>query len=55
MPNTTLAEYFREIDEVSEAVGYLDISFFRRLFKRLTGLTPGKYRRMFQPLQLANT
>jgi transcriptional regulator GlxA family with amidase domain len=40
------------IDEVSEAVGYLDISFFRRLFKRLTGLTPGQYRRMFQPLQL---
>ena len=25
------------IDEVSEAIGYLDISFFRRLFKRLTG------------------
>jgi len=40
------------MDEVSEAVGYLDISFFRRLFKRLTGLTPGQYRRMFQPLQL---
>jgi len=41
------------IDEVSEAVGYLDISFFRRLFKRLTGLTPSQYRRMFQPLQLS--
>ena len=41
------------IDEVSEAVGYLDISFFRRLFKRLTGLPPGQYRRMFQPMQLA--
>ena len=42
------------IDAVSEAVGYLDISFFRRLFKRLTGLTPGQYRRMFQPIRLAN-
>ena len=42
------------IDEVSAEVGYLDISFFRRLFKRLTGLTPGQYRRMFQPLRLAN-
>ncbi len=41
------------IDAVSEAVGYLDISFFRRLFKRLTGLPPGQYRRMFQPLQYA--
>ena len=43
------------IDEVSAAVGYLDISFFRRLFKRLTGLTPSQYRRMFQPLRLAQT
>ena len=42
------------IDEVSAAVGYLDISFFRRLFKRLTGLTPGQYRRMFQPFRLAH-
>ena len=38
------------IEAVGEAVGYMDISFFRRLFKRLTGLTPGKYRRMFQPM-----
>lgn len=42
------------IDEVSEAVGYLDTSFFRRLFKRLTGMPPGQYRRMFQPLQFAH-
>jgi transcriptional regulator GlxA family with amidase domain len=36
------------IDEISADVGYLDCSFFRRLFKRLTGLTPSNYRRMFQ-------
>jgi len=36
------------IEEVSAAVGYQDVSFFRRLFKRLTGLSPGQYRRMFQ-------
>lgn len=36
------------VDEISEDVGYEDHSFFRRLFKRLTGLTPGQYRRMFQ-------
>lgn len=41
------------IDEISNAVGYMDISFFRRLFKRLTGLPPGQYRRMFQPLEIA--
>ena len=36
------------IEEVSEEVGYMDVSFFRRLFKRLTGLSPGQYRRMFK-------
>jgi transcriptional regulator GlxA family with amidase domain len=40
------------IDEVSEEIGYMDVSFFRRLFKRLTGLSPGQYRRMFQPMKL---
>jgi transcriptional regulator GlxA family with amidase domain len=35
------------VDEVSAQAGYADASFFRRLFKRLTGLTPGQYRRMF--------
>ena len=41
------------IEEVSAEVGYLDVSFFRRLFKRLTGLSPGQYRRMFQPIEKA--
>ncbi|MGD2172634.1 MAG: helix-turn-helix domain-containing protein [Gammaproteobacteria bacterium] len=36
------------IEEVSAEVGYQDVSFFRRLFKRLTGLSPGQYRRMFR-------
>ena len=35
------------VDDISAEVGYMDVSFFRRLFKRLTGLTPNKYRRMF--------
>ena len=38
------------IEEISERVGYSDASFFRRLFKRLTGLTPSHYRRFFQPV-----
>lgn len=37
-------------DDISVEVGYEDHSFFRRLFKRLTGLTPSQYRRMFQPV-----
>lgn len=42
------------VDEISLAVGYLDRSFFRRLFKRRTGLTPSQYRRMFQPVSGAS-
>jgi len=38
------------VDEVSAAVGYEDASFFRRLFRRLTGVAPSQYRRMFQPI-----
>jgi transcriptional regulator GlxA family with amidase domain len=38
------------VDEISAEVSYEDPSFFRRLFKRLTGLTPSQYRRMFQPV-----
>lgn len=38
------------VAEISAAVGYEDISFFRALFRRLTGLTPGQYRRLFQPI-----
>jgi len=36
------------VEGVSERVGYEDASFFRRLFKRRTGLTPAAYRRLFQ-------
>ncbi len=39
------------IEDISERAGYSDASFFRRLFKRLTGLTPGHYRRFFQPIR----
>ena len=38
------------VDEISVDVSYEDPSFFRRLFKRRTGLTPSQYRRMFQPV-----
>jgi len=36
------------VDDISADVGYEDPSFFRRLFKRRTGLTPGQYRQMFR-------
>jgi transcriptional regulator GlxA family with amidase domain len=37
------------IEEIAVEVGYENVAFFRRLFKRSTGLTPGEYRKMFQP------
>lgn len=43
----------RAVDEISVDVSYEDRSFFRRLFKRRTGLTPSQYRRMFQPIARA--
>jgi transcriptional regulator GlxA family with amidase domain len=42
------------IEEVSAEVGYMDVSFFRRLFKRLCGLSPGQYRNMFKTVDLAD-
>ena len=35
------------VDEISWKVGYEDASFFRRVFKRITGMTPSAYRRKF--------
>ena len=37
-------------DQVAHMIGYEDPAFFRRLFKRRTGVTPGRYRRQFQTL-----
>jgi transcriptional regulator GlxA family with amidase domain len=38
------------VENVAAAAGYENQAFFRRLFRRLTGLTPGDYRRMFRSL-----
>jgi transcriptional regulator GlxA family with amidase domain len=36
------------IDEISADIGYENAAFFRRLFKRVTRLTPGAYRKRFR-------
>ncbi len=36
------------VDEISWQVGYEDSAFFRRLFKRTTGLPPGAYRKRYR-------
>ncbi len=38
-------------DDISAEVGYQDPSFFRRLFSQRTGMTPGRYRQMFQRIK----
>lgn len=43
----------RPVDEISYDIGYEDASFFRRLFRRRTGVAPVQYRRVFKPVHLA--
>jgi transcriptional regulator GlxA family with amidase domain len=43
------------VENISYAVGYEDTSFFRRLFKRRTSLTPSQYRRLFEPVMRSGT
>ncbi|WP_159084683.1 GlxA family transcriptional regulator [Dongshaea marina] len=37
----------KSFDEISSDVGYENVSFFRRLFKKHTGLTPADYQKKF--------
>lgn len=43
------------VDSISYAVGYEDPASFRRLFKRITGVAPGTYRRKLQLPAFART
>lgn len=38
----------RPIEEIACDVGYSDLASFRRLFRKIAGLTPGDYRRRFR-------
>jgi transcriptional regulator GlxA family with amidase domain len=42
-----LEEEHVTVQEVCSAVGYGDLAFFRDLFRRHTGMTPGQYRKKF--------
>jgi len=43
------------IDDVGYQVGYEDAAFFRRLFRRTTGLSPAAYRRKYKGIGAATT
>jgi transcriptional regulator GlxA family with amidase domain len=38
------------LDQIVEKIGYSDVSAFRRLFARTTGLSPAQYRQRFKRL-----
>jgi transcriptional regulator GlxA family with amidase domain len=40
------------VQTISTRVGYEDVAFFRRLFRRLTSMTPAEYRAHFAPLHV---
>jgi transcriptional regulator GlxA family with amidase domain len=42
------------VQQVANAVGYDDVSFFRALFKRVTGMTPADYRARFASMAVRN-
>jgi transcriptional regulator GlxA family with amidase domain len=44
-----LEETASPLDDIVVESGYAEVSSFRRLFQRLTGLTPSQYRRLFRP------
>ncbi len=43
------------VEDVGYAVGYEDPTFFRRLFRRTTGMTPAAYRKRFKPIAAGST
>ncbi|MBD3331272.1 helix-turn-helix domain-containing protein [candidate division GN15 bacterium] len=45
----------QSVDEISWEVGYEDPAFFRRLFKRITQMTPGAYRKRFRVPELTRS
>jgi transcriptional regulator GlxA family with amidase domain len=38
----------KPVEEIAQEVGYADLASFRRLFRRLAGMSPGDYRRNLQ-------
>jgi transcriptional regulator GlxA family with amidase domain len=41
------------VEAIAQQTGYEDPTSFRRLFKRLAGVTPGRYRKRFQLMRLS--
>ncbi|MDR1192736.1 MAG: AraC family transcriptional regulator [Peptococcaceae bacterium] len=44
---TLLKETDRAVDEIAGQVGYMDSKYFRKLFKKTTGMKPSEYRKLY--------
>lgn len=44
---TMLLNTNKSIAEIASAVGYSDLKYFSRLFRKLTHLTPSEYRKLY--------
>lgn len=43
-----LEESSQSLTEIAEAIGYADVSYFRRIFSRELGMTPAEYRQLYR-------
>jgi transcriptional regulator GlxA family with amidase domain len=50
-----LEESVTSVQSVGSAVGYDNVTFFRQVFRRYTGVTPAEYRTNFRPVPLAGS
>jgi AraC-like DNA-binding protein len=50
-----LEESTTSVQRVGSLVGYDNVTFFRQVFRRYTGVTPAEYRSNFKPVPSANS
>jgi transcriptional regulator GlxA family with amidase domain len=50
-----LEESVTSVQSVGSAVGYDNVTFFRQVFRRYTGVTPAEYRTNFKPVPFAGS
>jgi transcriptional regulator GlxA family with amidase domain len=50
-----LEDSVTSVQRVGSAVGYDNVTFFRQVFRRYTGVTPAEYRSNFKPVPSANS
>ncbi|HSE75320.1 MAG TPA: helix-turn-helix domain-containing protein, partial [Dongiaceae bacterium] len=50
-----LEETTTSVQRVGSSVGYDNVTFFRQVFRRYTGVTPAEYRTNFRPVPLAGS